>query len=409
VAKISFKFQAREVMANQPFVMYLGSRVASTLAFQMMAVGVGWQMYALTHSAFYLGMVGLAQFLPMFLLTLIVGQMADRYDRRMIVKFCQLFQAMGLILLAWGSAGGWLAKEGILAIVFFLGAARAFEGPSMQSMVPGLVSTEFFPRAVAWNAALFQTSSIIGPALGGLLYVAGATTVYLVIAVLLLGASLLVSRIRLASVAIQREPVSTKTVFAGIDFIRNKPIILGAISLDLFAVLLGGATALLPLFAREILAVGPKGLGALRAAPGIGALIISAVLARKPVRRRVGKVMFAAVVGFGLATIGFAFSKSFYLSLALLVVLGAADVISVVIRGALVQLATPDEMRGRVSAVNSLFVGTSNQLGEFESGITAAWFGGVNAVFIGGIGTIIVVLLWIKLFPDLFHADTMGG
>jgi MFS family permease len=396
-------------MANQPFVMYLGSRVASTLAFQMMAVGVGWQMYALTHSAFYLGMVGLAQFLPMFLLTLIVGQMADRYDRRMIVKFCQLFQAMGLILLAWGSAGGWLAKEGILAIVFFLGAARAFEGPSMQSMVPGLVSTEFFPRAVAWNAALFQTSSIIGPALGGLLYVAGATTVYLVIAVLLLGASLLVSRIRLASVAIQREPVSTKTVFAGIDFIRNKPIILGAISLDLFAVLLGGATALLPLFAREILAVGPKGLGALRAAPGIGALIISAVLARKPVRRRVGKVMFAAVVGFGLATIGFAFSKSFYLSLALLVVLGAADVISVVIRGALVQLATPDEMRGRVSAVNSLFVGTSNQLGEFESGITAAWFGGVNAVFIGGIGTIIVVLLWIKLFPDLFHADTMGG
>ena len=205
---------------------------------------------------------------------------------------------------------------------------------------------------------------------------AGATTVYLVIATLLLGASLLVSRIRLASVAVQREPVSMKTIFAGINFIRNKPIILGAISLDLFAVLLGGATALLPLFAREILAVGPKGLGALRAAPGIGALIMSAVLARRPVHRRVGKVMFTAVIGFGLATIGFAFSKSFHLSMALLVVLGAADVISVVIRGALVQLETPDAMRGRVSAVNSLFVGTSNQLGEFESGITAAWFGG---------------------------------
>jgi MFS family permease len=395
------------VMANKPFTLFLFARVSSTLASQMLAVAVGWQIYALTGSAFYLGMVGLAQFLPMFLLTLVVGHVADRYERRFVIRTCQWIQGTGTLLLAVGSYSGWLSKESILLIVFALGAARAFEGPTMQALVPGLVSAEFFPRAIAWAAASFQTASIIGPALGGLLYATGPTVVYCTIAVLFLGAGILVSLIRIERTTPKREPVTVQSIFAGISFIRSKPAILGAISLDLFAVLLGGATALLPVYARAILAIGPWGLGILRTAPAIGALLMSAFLAHRPLRRRVGRTMFIAVVIFGIATIVFAVSRSFILSLVTLVVLGAADVISVVIRSSLVQLGTPDEMRGRVSAVNSMFIGTSNQLGEFESGVTAAWFGVVPAVLIGGIGTIIVVIIWMRLFPALTHADTL--
>ena len=247
----------------------------------------------------------------------------------------------------------------------------------------------------------------MGPALGGLFYAVGTTVVYTTIGVLFLGASLLVFRIRTNLAPAKREPMSIKSLFAGIAFIRNKPIILGAISLDLFAVLLGGATALLPVYAKTILSTGPWGLGLLRTAPAIGALLMSAVLAQRPLRHGMGRIMFTAVAIFGLTTIIFAVSRSFVLSLITMVVLGGADVISVVIRGSLIQLETPDDMRGRVSAVNSMFVGTSNQLGEFESGLTAAWFGAVPAVVIGGIGTIIVVILWIKLFPALAHADTL--
>jgi MFS family permease len=407
MANATLKSQASEIVNNKPLLRFLVARVASTLAFQMTAVAVGWQMYALTHSAFFLGLVGLAQFLPMLLLTLVVGHVADRYNRQKVVRFCQFGQGMGVVILTLGSWGGWLTKEGILGLVFVLGAIRAFEGPTLQAMLPSLVTPEFFSRAVAWNAAFFQTASIIGPALGGILYAAGAAIVYAVIAALFIGASLIIGLFKLKPSLVKREPPRLDTLFAGIKFIRRKPIILGAISLDLFAVLLGGATALLPLYAREILAVGPKGLGALRAAPAIGALVMSAVLARKPLQRRVGKIMFAAVIVFGFATIGFAVSTSVWVSLFLLTILGAADVFSVVIRSSLVQLETPDEMRGRVSAVNSLFIGTSNQLGEFESGLTAAWFGGVNAVLIGGIGTIVVVLIWMRLFPDLLHANTL--
>lgn len=403
----TLKSQASEIVNNKPLLLYLVARVASTLAFQMTAVAVGWQMYALTHSAFFLGLVGLAQFLPMLLLTLVVGHVADHYDRQKVVRLCQFGQGMAVVILTLGSWGGWLTKEGILGLVFMLGAVRAFEGPTLQAMLPSLVTPEFFSRAVAWNAAFFQTASIIGPALGGILYTAGAAIVYAVIAALFIGASLIIGFFKLNPSLVKRESPRLDTLFAGIDFIRRKPIILGAISLDLFAVLLGGATALLPLYAREILAVGPKGLGALRAAPAIGALVMSAVLARKPLQRRVGKIMFVAVIIFGFATIGFAVSTSVWVSLLLLTILGAADVFSVVIRSSLVQLETPDEMRGRVSAVNSLFIGTSNQLGEFESGLTAAWFGGVNAVLIGGIGTIVVVLIWMRLFPDLLYAETL--
>ncbi|HBE81057.1 MAG TPA: MFS transporter, partial [Firmicutes bacterium] len=261
--------------------------------------------------------------------------------------------------------------------------------------------------AIALVTASFQTASIIGPALGGLLYTAGPTTVYAAITIMMISAAILVSFIGVNLVPSKRDPVSLQSLFAGIAFIRRKPVILGAVSLDLFAVLLGGATALLPVYARKILAVGPWGLGILRTAPAVGALLMSVFLARAPLRRRVGRIMFTAVIIFGLATIMFAVSRSFVLSLIAMTVLGAADVISVVIRGTLVQLETPDEMRGRVSAVNSLFVGTSNQLGEFESGLTASWLGVVPAVLIGGIGTIVVVFIWIGLFPDLAHADTL--
>jgi MFS family permease len=373
----------------------------------MQAVAIGWQAYALTGSAFYLGLVGLAQFLPMFLLTLIVGQVTDRYDRRHVARVCQLVAAIAAGSLALGSAGGWLDRESLLAIVCVVGAARAFEGPSLQALVPGLVPGPLLPRAVAWASSANQTATILGPALGGLLYAAGPTTVYTTVGTLFLGASLLMAGIRMERVPPTIEPLSVQSLFAGIAFIRRQRAILGAISLDLFAVLLGGATALLPIYARDLLHTGPWGLGFLRAAPAFGALSMSVILAHYPLRHRVGRTMFSAVAVFGLATIVFAVSTSFALSMGALVVLGASDVISVVIRNSLVQLDTPDAMRGRVTAVHSLFIGTSNQLGEFESGVTAALFGTVPAVFLGGVGTILVSLLWLRLFPELAQVNSL--
>ena len=279
----------------------------------------------------------------------------------------------------------------------------------MQALLPGLVEADIFPRATAWSTSATQTAAIVGPAVGGALYVAGPTVVYAAAAGLLVGAGFLVTAIKLQSPIGERKPATLRSVFAGITFIRSRPIIFGAISLDLFAVLLGGATALLPAFARDILAIGPAGLGFLRAAPSIGAVAMSFILAQYPLRRKVGRTMFLAVAIFGLGTIVFGLSRSFLLSLAALILLGGADVLSMVIRSALVQLRTPDEMRGRVSAVNSLFVGTSNQLGEFESGLTASWFGIVPAVLIGGVGTIVVVLLWSRLFPALARADRLDA
>jgi MFS family permease len=390
-------------------LLYWFARVSTTLANQMLAVAVGWQIYDLTGSPLYLGLVGLAQFLPLFLLTLIVGHVADRWDRRLIIRMCQLVEATGCLVLAVGSYGGWLGKEAILLIVFMMGAARAFEMPTMMAFLPGLVSVEIFPRAVALASSSTQTASIIGPALGGLLYAAGPTAVYSTVGALFFGAGLFVSLIRVEMAVRKGEPLSLHSLFAGIAFIRSRPAILGAISLDLFAVLLGGATALLPIYAREILVIGPLGLGFLRAAPAFGALLMSVVLSRRPLGHRVGRTMFGAVIVFGLATMGFAVSTSFVVSLGALIVLGAADVISVVIRHSLVQMETPDAMRGRVSAVNAMFIGTSNQLGEFESGLTAAWFGVVPAVLIGGIGTIVVAAIWMRLFPELLRKDTLAG
>jgi len=398
---------SQSLLRQRPFAFFWCARILTSLAYQIVGVAVGWQIYALTGSAWYLGLVGLAQFLPMFLLTLVVGQVADRYDRRRIAAICQVVQGAAAGVLALGSFSGWQSKESILIVLLVAGAARAFELPTMAALVPGLVEARLISRAITLSSSAWQTASIVGPALGGFLYAVGTTTVYANAAVLFCGASALISMIRMDQAAPKREPVTLRSVFAGIHYIRTRPEILGAISLDLFAVLLGGATALLPAFAKDILMTGPWGLGLLRSAPAVGALIMSLALIRFPLRRKAGRTMFGAVAIFGVATMVFALSRSFPLSLIALVVLGASDMVSVVIRQSLVQIRTPDEMRGRVSAVNSMFVGTSNQLGEFESGVTAAWFGVVPAVLIGGIGTIVVVLAWMRLFPQLARIDSL--
>jgi MFS family permease len=399
---------SKSVLLHRPFVCFLGARAATYMAFQMLGVAVGWQIYALTGSAMYLGLVGLAQFLPMFLLTLVVGQVADRYDRKNIARLCQIIEGLSAGALALASLAGWQSKESILLIICIVGAARAFEGPSLQALLPGLVPVRIFPRAAAWSSSTMQTATIAGPALGGFLYAAGPAIVYMTTGMVFLAAVMFMSLIKIDRRPARHEPVTVQSVFAGISFIRSQREILGAISLDLFAVLLGGATALLPVYARDILATGPWGLGLLRSAPALGAVLMSVYLARRPLRHHVGRSMFRAVAVFGTATMLFAVSTSFLLSFALLVILGASDVISVVIRHSLVQIRTPDAMRGRVSAVNSMFIGTSNQLGEFESGVTAALFGTVPAVLIGGIGTIIVVVLWRRFFPQLAEVDTLG-
>ena len=349
----------------------------------MQAVAVGWQIYAITGSALDLGLVGLVQFLPMILLTLVVGRFADRYDRRAIVSCCQVLQAGAATLLALGSAGGWLGRESMLAIVAVVGAA--------------------------WALSATQTAQIVGPSLGGLLYLAGPGAVYGAAAALFVLAGVCTATIRIAGALRDRAAVTLPPLFSGITFIAGTPILLGTLSLDLFAVLLGGATALLPIYAADILATGPWGLGLLRSAPAVGALVMSFVLVRHPIERRVGPRLFGAVLAFGAATVVFGLSTSLPLSFAALAVLGGADVVSMVIRSSLVQLRTPDAMRGRVSAVSSLFTGTSNQLGEFRAGLTAAYLGAVPAVLIGGLGSILVAGLWMYLFPALRGIRTLDG
>jgi MFS family permease len=389
------------------FLRFWSARTCSTIAFQVTAVVVGWQVFTLTNSTFELGLVGLMQFLPMLVFTLPAGHVADRYDRRTVIRLCQTAEALAAAGLAVGSYGGWLGVHGIFAAVAVIGAARTFESPTVSALLPGVVPVSLLSSALALSASAIQTATIVGPALGGLLYLSGPGLAYAVIAALFCVAHALVAGIRLERAPPRREPVSLASLLSGFAYMRDHPVVLGAISLDLFAVLLGGATALLPVYARDILHTGSIGLGVLRAAPAVGALTTSVILARFPLRRHVGATMFAAVALFGLATVVFGVSTVFPLSLAALLVLGASDVISVVIRSTLVQLETPDAMRGRVSAVNSMFIGTSNQLGEFESGTTAALFGTMPAVVLGGVGTILVALLWSRLFPSLRRADRL--
>jgi len=396
------------LLQNKALRLLMVAKVSTNFAYQMLTVAIGWQMYSMTHSAFYLGLVGLVQFLPMLLLSLFVGHISDRYDRRRIVTISQTIQSMFILILAFGSFSGWITKERFLIIIFFIAVAHSFEGPPMQALLPNIVSRDIFPRASALMSSVSEFAVIIGPAVGGILYSFGSTLVYTLTGTLYLVSGILISQILIRKEEFKPEPASLKSLFAGIFFIKSRPIVLGAISLDLFAVLFGGATALLPIYASNILMIGSFGLGVLRSAPAVGALLMSAYLARNPLKHKVGKVMFTAVIFFGLSTIVFALSKSVVVSFLALFVLGASDVISVVIRSTLVQLETPDYMRGRVSSVNMIFIGTSNQLGEFESGLTASFFGTVPAAFIGGIGTIIVVMLWMKLFPSILHVDKFG-
>jgi MFS family permease len=375
------------------------------MAYQMLAVGVGWQVYSLSNSALDLGLIGLSQFLPSIVLVLITGHLADRYNRRHIARSAQAVQMLAAAALAWGSIQGWITQSAIFAAVFIVGAARAFENASMQALLAAIVPRDKLPTAVAANASANQTAVIAGPALGGVIYVAGPATVYIVCAALFATAVILMSLIRVEHLPAKREPTTLKTLFAGIAFIRSHPVMLGAISLDMVAVFLGGATALLPIYARDILDTGPWGLGVLRSATAVGALGMALWLSRHPLHGRVGRVMFVCVALFGIGTIVFGLSRSFALSVAALAFMGAVDMVSVVIRLSLVQLGTPDGMRGRVGAVNSMFIGASNQLGEFESGVTAAWLGTVPAVVIGGIGTLAVVAIWMRLFPPLARFD----
>lgn len=394
---------------NRDFTLYWCIRICSMMAFQMIAVAVGWHIYELTHSAMALGYVGLAGFLPAVFLVLVTGQVADRFDRRRVVQSSHVLEGLVALTLAISSWQGWISETVIFVGVFFFGVGKAFSGPTLAALLPSLVSKDELPRAISSASAAMQTAIIIGPAAGGLLYVFGATAVYAAATALFVLAIILLGLIKRPQHPVAMETASRedRSIFAGIRFIRAKPVVLGAISLDLFAVLLGGATALLPIFAKDILHTTPFGLGVLRSAPAVGALAMSFWLARKPIERNAGKIMFGSVAIFGIATIVFGLSHYFWLSLAALATLGAADMISVVIRSSLIQLETPDAMRGRVSAVNFLFIGASNQLGEFESGATAAFFGAVSAVVLGGVGTLAVVGLWMWWFPQLAKRDRL--
>lgn len=396
------------VFGDPVFRRYWFARLCTTIGYQIFTVAVGWQMYDLTRDPLMLGMVGLVQFLPSVVLILMSGHVADRFDRRRIVRTCQALEAVIAVAMAVASFAGWVNREHIFLFVALIGATRAFETPTLQALLPGVVTPRQLPRAVALASSAGQTAIIIGPAIGGFAYVAGPGVVYALSATLFAIAAILVSGLTLRQ-AVQRltAPVSIKTLFAGFAYIRSRPVLLGAVSLDLFAVLLGGATALLPIYARDILHTGPWGLGLLRSSPAIGALAMALWLARHPLNRRAGRVMFGAVALFGTATLVFGVSHWLPLSMGALVVLGASDMISVVVRSTLVQLDTPDDMRGRVGAVNSVFIGASNQLGEFESGVTAALLGPVGAVILGGAGTLLVVAVWMWLFPALAARDRL--
>ena len=389
------------------FMRLWSARLASTSANQMLMVAIGWQMYDLTGSAWDLGLVGLLQFLPALLLVLIAGHVVDRFDRARIVALCQIAQTTVALVLAASAYRHASTRELLLLTSMLLGTVKAFQMPAQQALMPLLVPIEVLPRALAFSSMGSQGAIVAGPALGGFVYVAGAHAVYAVCALLFALSSGLVAGVRYTRAPAAIRNMSFDTLLAGVRFVRHQPVVLGAISLDLFAVLLGGATALLPIFAKDILHTGPWGLGLLRAAPAAGAFTLSLLLSRFPITRHAGRVLLAAVAVYGAATIVFGLSTSFVLSLLALVVAGAGDMVSVVVRQSLVQLDTPDAMRGRVSAVNSVFIGASNQLGEFESGVTAALFGPVASVLLGGLGTLLVATLWRRLFPALANRDAL--
>ena len=397
-SRIAFQYPA--------FRLYQAARFLGVIAIEMQSVALGWQIYGLTRRPLDLGFVGLIQFLPGVLLCLWSGRAADRYPRRNIILGCLAgFVLCALLLFSLTLAGPVSARPFFLVLLFF-GVVRAFYGPAAQAFLPLLVPPEHFPNAVAWSSSVFQTSTILGPALGGLLYAwgGGAHAVYAASASALTVAAFFVGSLRLEGGQAPRQPADADSWLAGFSYVWRTKLLLGAVSLDLFAVLLGGAVALLPVYAREILKTGPWGLGLLRSAPGLGAVLTAVTLAHRPLGRRAGTAMLWCVSGFGALTIVFGLSRSLPLSLAALLAAGACDMVSVVVRGTLVQLSIPDRMRGRVSAVNMVFIGASNEFGQFESGVTAQWFGTVPAVVLGGMGTLVVAALWAWRFPELRRA-----
>ncbi|HEX3438529.1 MAG TPA: MFS transporter [Pseudacidobacterium sp.] len=399
---------------SRDFRRYQLARVLVIIGAEAQTLAIAWLVYQLTHSALFLGYTGLVLFLPGLFFLLPAGHAADRFDRRQVIIVCyslQIFCTLALFLFAWhGPHAVWP----IYAVLFLVGTGRAFSGPASSALIPHLVPKEHFVNAVTWGATAFQTANVVGPSLGGILYtlplhgrIAGAAIVFIfTLATLVAFVSLMLS-LHVRPGRMEHRAISTEVILAGIRYVWKTQILLGSISLDLFAVLLGGAVALMPIFAKEILHAGPRGLGLLRAAPAIGALAVSMWLTWRPIQRRAGAKMFVCVGIFGASTVLFGLSKSLPLSLIALFLVGASDMVSVVIRSSVLQLATPTEMRGRVSAVNSLFVGASNELGEFESGLTASWWGAVRAVVIGGIGSLAVTGLWSVFFPNLRRADQL--
>jgi len=403
----------REALRHRDYRRYALGRFFATLAWQMLGVAVGWQVYAITKDPLDLGFVGLAQFLPFLALVMPGGQLADRADRRLVMVFAYVVETACVVVLLWFTLSGSRQVWPVFLAMALFGAGRAFWMPSGQAMVVNLVPPDIFPTAVGLNSTLFQTAVIIGPAIGGVLYalgesaldVDGALVVYAVALVLLAIVIWLIAGVRPVRAPQSKEPVTTREFFEGLRFVFSRRPVLGAISLDLFAVLFGGATALLPVFAADILHVGPVGLGTLRTAPGVGAALTAAFLATRPIERHAGRWMFGGVALFGVATIVFGLSSSFVVSLLSLFLLGVGDMVSVFVRHLLVQLETPDAIRGRVSAVSAMFIGASNELGEFESGVTARWFGTVPAVVFGGAACIAVVVAYLRLFPELRRLD----
>ena len=399
------------VLRHAQFARFAVCRFMTTLSWQMLAVAVGWHVYALTHDPLALGLVGLSEFLPFLLLVMVGGHVADHADRRDVLVIAWSIEALCIGVLLWLTLAGGQAVWPIYLVIVAFGSTRAFYSPAMQALVPTLVPREEFPRAVALNSTLFQIASISGPAVGGALYLIGPSVVFgaclgLFVVTVLLTMSL--GPHRAAPRAAADLPATDgHALLEGLRYVLHQRLVLGVISLDLFAVLFGGATALLPIYAAEVLHIGPVGLGVLRSAPSVGALIAAGILALRPINRHAGAWMFGGVAAFGIATLVFGVSRSMPLSVAALLLLGCGDMVSVYVRGILVQLNTPDAIRGRVSAINSMFIGGSNELGEFESGATARWFGAVRAVLLGGALTLAVVVGWMGLFPELRRLDRL--
>jgi MFS family permease len=397
----------KSALSFLPFRLFLAMRLPGALAVQMQSVAVGWQVYDITHRPLALGLVGLAQFLPILGFSLIAGHVADRFDRRRILLACYGLQFLCSTALAALALLGARQVAPIYAALVIFGVARAFSAPATQAVLPNLVPRAHLGSAFAWNSSGYQSMTIAGPAIGGFIYALGASAAYLASGMLFLIATVAALGLRPPPVDSKAGGIARDSVFAGIAFIRRRREILGAISLDLFAVLFGGATALLPIYARDILDVGPLGLGLLRSGPALGAVAVGLLLAHRSLGKSAGDAMFAGVAIFAIATIVFGLSTNFLLSLAALVVLGAADMVSVFVRHNLIQRATPDAMRGRVNAVSFLFIGASNELGELESGVTADWFGAVPAVLLGGFASLTVLVLWFWRFPELRAVDRL--